>query len=151
MASESIRKVDQSGLKTGQALTIILLILAFVLNSWLLVALVALAQLLGALDSPFGPYRLAYQHIVKPSGLAKPNIINDNPEPHRFAMLVGALFNGTATIALLSGASILGWVLVGIVVVLANLNFWVNFCAGCWMYYQFNRLGVPGFTKAPVQ
>lgn len=150
MTAESIRKVDQTGLKTGQALTIILLILAFVLNSWGLVALVALAQLLGALDSPFGLYRLAYQYIVKPSGLAKPNIISDNPEPHRFAMLVGALFNSVATLALLGDAPVLGWVLVGIVVVLANLNFWVNFCAGCWMYYQFNRLGVPGFTKAPV-
>ena len=151
MASESIRKVDQSGLKTGQALTIILSIVAFVLNSWLLVALVALAQLLGALDNPFGPYRLAYQHIVKPSGLAKPRIVSDNPEPHRFAMLVGALFNSVAAIALLSNATLLGWVLVGVVVVLANLNFWVNFCAGCWMYYQLNRLGVPGFRKAPVQ
>jgi hypothetical protein len=37
------------------------------------------------------------------------------------------------------------------VVVLANLNFWLNFCAGCWMYYQFNRLGVPGFTQSPLQ
>jgi hypothetical protein len=151
MAAESIRKVDQTGLKTGQALTIILLILAFVLNSWGLVALVALAQFLGALDAPFGPYRLAYQHIVKPSGLAKPNIINDNPEPHRFAMLVGALFNSVAAVALLNNAPVLGWALVGIVIVLANLNFWVNFCAGCWMYYQLNRLGVPGFTKAPVR
>lgn len=151
MAAESIRKVDQTGLKTGQALTIIILILAFVLNSWLLVAFVGLAQLLGALDTPFAPYRLVYQRIVKPSGLAKPHIISDNPEPHRFAMLVGALFNSVAAIALLSGASVLGWALVGVVIVLANLNFWVNFCAGCWMYYQLNRLGIPGFTKAPVQ
>ncbi len=151
MTAESIRKVDQTGLKTGQALTIILLIVAFVINAWWLVAFVALAQLLGALDVPFAPYRLAYQYIVKPSGVFKPQPVSDNPEPHRFAMLVGALFNGAAAIALLSGAPVLGWALVGIVIVLANLNFWVNFCAGCWMYYQLNRLGVPGFTKAPVQ
>lgn len=146
MAQATLRKVDQNGLKTGQAATIILLILAFVLNSPLLVAIVALAQLLGALDIPFAPYRLLYQNVVKSSGLVKPHVIADNPEPHRFAMLVGAIFNGAATVALLAGAPVLGWVLVGIVVVLANLNFWLNFCAGCWMYYQFNRLGVPGFT-----
>lgn len=146
MAQATLRKVDQNGLKTGQAATIILLILAFVLNSPLLVAIVALAQLLGALDVPFAPYRLLYQNVVKSSGLVKPHVIADNPEPHRFAMLVGAIFNGAATVALLAGAPVLGWVLVGIVVVLANLNFWLNFCAGCWMYYQFNRLGVPGFT-----
>lgn len=150
MAQEVLRKVDQNGLKTGQAATIILLIPAFVLNSPLLVAVVAVAQLLGALDVPFAPYRLLYQSVVKPSGLVKPKIITDNPEPHRFAMLVGAVFNGAATLALLANAPAVGWVLVGIVVVLANLNFWLNFCAGCWMYYQFNRLGVPGFTRAPV-
>jgi uncharacterized membrane protein HdeD (DUF308 family) len=145
-----VRRVDRTGLKTGQALTIILLLLAFVLNFWPLVAFVALAQFLGALDVPFAPYRLFYQGIVKPSGLAKPYIQQDNPEPHRFALLVGALFNTAASIALIAGVPLVGWALVGIVVVLANLNFWLNFCAGCWMYYQFNRLGVPGFTQAPI-
>ncbi len=148
--SDKLRKVDQTGLKVGQAATIILLILAFVIDSPLLVALVALAQLLGGLDSPAAPYRLFYQRALKPTGVVKPNVINDNPEPHHFAMLVGALFNGLATVALLAGAPILGWVLVGIVVVLANLNFWANFCLGCWMYYQFNRLGVPGFDRTPL-
>ena len=150
MAAEILRKVDHTGLKTGQAATIILLILAFILNSTLLVALVALAQLLGALDVPYAPYRLLYQKVIKPSGVAKPNVIQDNPEPHRFAMLVGAIFNGVATLALLAGAPTLAWVLVAIVVVLANLNYWLNFCAGCWMYYQFHKLGIPGFTQAPL-
>jgi hypothetical protein len=151
MAGDAIRQIDQNGLKTGQAATILLLIAAFVLNAWPLVAFVALAQLLGALDVPFAPYRLFYQHVVKASGRIKPRPERDNPEPHRFAMLVGALFNGAATLALLNDLSLLGWVLVGIVVALANLNFWVNFCLGCWVYYQLNRLGIPGFTKAPVQ
>lgn len=150
MAAEIVRKVDETGLKTGQALTIILLVLAFVLNLWPLVAFVAIAQLLGGLDSPFAPYRLFYKNILKPSGLVKPNVHTDNPEPHQFAMLVGAVFNGVGTLALLAGAPTLGWVLVWIVIALANLNFWFNFCAGCWMYYQFNRLGVPGFTRSPI-
>jgi hypothetical protein len=147
---QAIGKLDQNGLKTGHATTILLLILAFVLDQWLLVALVGLAQLLGALDVPFAPYRLLYQYVIKASGLVKPNPQPDNPEPHRFAMLVGALFNGAATVALLAGAPVVGWVLVAIVVVLANLNFWLNFCLGCWVYYQLNRLGVPGFTREPI-
>lgn len=150
MAALTLRKVDHSGLKTGQAATIILLIVAFVLNSVVLVAFVGIAQLLGAMDVSFAPYRLLYQRVLKPAGLVKPHVISDNPEPHRFAMLVGAIFNGAATLALLADAPALGWVLVAIVVVLANLNFWLNFCAGCWMYYQFNRLGLPGFTQSPV-
>jgi hypothetical protein len=148
--TQTTPRIDQTGLKVGQALTIILLLLGFVLNSWMLVAVVAIAQFLGALDAPFAPYRLIYQNIVKPSSIVKSNVIADNPEPHRFAMLVGAVFNGVATIALLTGATTLAWALVWIVIALANLNFWLNFCVGCWMYYQFNRFGVPGFTRAPL-
>ncbi|MEM9950719.1 MAG: DUF4395 domain-containing protein [Chloroflexota bacterium] len=149
--TQVLPKVDQNGLKTGQALTIILLVLAFVTNSWLIVAFVAIAQLMGGLGLSVAPYRLIYQNIVKPSGIVKPRIEADNPQPHRFAMLVGAVFNGTATIALLLSAPIIGWTLVWIVIALANLNFWLNFCLGCWMYYQFNRLGIPGFTVASIQ
>ncbi len=146
----ALRKVDHSGLKTGQALTILLLLAGFVLNSPLLVGIVALAQFLGAVDSPYAPYRLFYQRVVKPSGLVKPHVINDNPEPHRFAMLIGAAFNAVAVVLLIAGVPLVAWALVWIVIALANLNFWINFCAGCWMYYQLNRLGVPGFTRAPV-
>lgn len=151
MSTETLRKVDQTGLKTGQALTIILLLLGFVLESWLLVAIVAVAQFLGAVAAPFAPYKLVYQNLVKPSGIVKPNIITDNPEPHRFAMLVGAIFNGVATVLLLTGVPVVAWVLVWVVIALANLNFWLNFCLGCWMYYQFHRFGVPGFTVSPVK
>ena len=151
MSSETLRKVDQIGLKTGQALTIILLLVGFVLESWLLVAIVAVAQFLGAVAAPFAPYKLVYQNLVKPSGIVKPNIIHDNPEPHRFALLVGSIFNGVATVLLLAGAPVVAWVLVWVVIALANLNFWLNFCMGCWMYYQFHRFGVPGFTVSPVK
>ena len=151
MAGSTLRKVDHSGLKTGQALTIVLLLLGFVFDSWLLVAFVAIAQLLGAFGVSFAPYRLIYQNIVKPAGLIKPHIVDDNPEPHRFAMFVGAIFNGVATLALLMSAPVIAWVLVWVVIVLANLNFWLNFCLGCWMYYQFHRLGIPGFNQAPIQ
>jgi hypothetical protein len=144
------RRVDQTGLKSGQALTIMLLLVAFVFASWQLVALVALAQFLGAMGLSFAPYRLIYRYIVQPTGLVKPHIIADNPEPHRFALFVGALVNTMAVIALTSGGPLLGWVLVILVIGLANLNLWMNFCLGCWCYYQLNRLGVPGFDRAPL-
>jgi hypothetical protein len=149
-AVSDARVIDQTGLKTGQALTITLLIAGFIFGSPLIVAFVALAQLLGALDAPFAPYRLFYTQVVRRFNLALARPVRDNPEPHRFAMLVGALFNGAATVLLLAGIPVLPWVLVWVVIALANLNFWGNFCAGCWMYYQFNRLGVPGFTRAPL-
>ncbi len=144
------RRVDKTGLKVGQATTIIVLLIAFVLGSPLLVALIAIAQLLGGLNSPFAPYRLLYQKLLKPAGIVKPNIVPDNPEPHQFAMLVGAVFNGVGAALIWLGVPAVGWALVWVVIALANLNFWLNFCAGCWMYYQFHRLGIPGFTQSPV-
>lgn len=151
MAHKSaLKQVDQTGFKVGAALTILLLALAFVLNSWLLVAIVALCQLAGALGLPFAPYRLAYQRIIRPAGLAQPRVIADNPEPHHFAMLLGSIFNGVGA-ALLASGSGAGWIPVFIVLALANLQFWLDFCLGCWMYYQLHRLGVPGFKAAPVE
>ena len=145
-----LRKGDHTGLKTGQAITIVLLIAGYILNSTLLVAVVAVAQLLAAADAPFAPYRLIYQRIVKPSGLVKPHVINDNPEPHRFAQLLGGIFNTIATVLLIAGVPVVPWVLVWLVIALANLNLWLNICVGCLIYYQLNRLGVPGFAHAPI-
>lgn len=142
-------RVDQTGLKVGQALTIILCLAAFIFNLPIIVAFVALAQLFGALDLPFAPYRLFYR-ALQPTGILKPNILTDNPEPHRFAMLVGAMVNGLGFAALTLNAPVVGWALVWVVIALANLNFWLNFCAGCWMYYLLHRAGVPGFIQSPV-
>ncbi len=152
--STSTQVVDHSGLKVGQAATILLLVLAFIVQDTLgtlLVAFVALAQWLSGFDLPFAPYKLLYTKLIKPRGWVKPNPQPDHSAPHRFALIVGALFNTVATLALLSGAPALGWGLVWVVIILANLNFWLNFCLGCWMYYQLNKLGIPGFIYSPVQ
>jgi hypothetical protein len=149
---QDVSMVDQTALKTGQATTILLLLLAFVIgpNAWWLVAAVALAQLAGALALPFAPYRLLYR-ALRAVNLLKPNPQPDHPQPHRFAMAVGTIFNAAGAILLLTGSTVAGWALVWIVIALANLNFWAGFCLGCWMYYQFNRFGVPGFGVSPVE
>jgi len=56
-----------------------------------------------------------------------------------------------ATIAFALTSPIAGWVLTWIVVALAALNLFAGICVGCMMYYWFNRLGVRGFTVAPIE
>ena len=68
-------------------------------------------------------------------------MIPDDPAPHRFAQGVGAAFLAASTLALFVGASVVGWVLAGIVAALALLNVVVGFCAGCFVYYQLARRG----------
>lgn len=148
-ASE-IRIVDRNLIRFSQACTIILLVLGFVTDTWIPIAVAALCQILGATGSALSPYHLLYEQIAKPSGIVKPSPRPDNPQPHHFASFVGGAMDAIGVLLLIAGNPV-GWVFVGIVFVLANLNLWVNFCAGCMMYYQFNRLGVPGFSQQPVR
>ena len=145
------RKVDQSALRVNQAFIIGLLLLAYVLDSVWLAAFVGVVMLLGTAVPSLSLFKRVYQHVLKPAGLVKPQVITDNPEPHRFAQGFGGVVVALAVIALLAGQSVVGWALVGLVIVLAALNLFVGFCAGCFVYYQLNRLGVPGFARSPIR
>jgi len=145
------RKVDQSALKVNQAFIIALLILAFVLNTVWLVVFVAAVMLLGTAVPSLSLFKGFYGRVLKPAGLVRPNVITDNPEPHRFAQGFGGVVLVGAVIALFAGATTLGWALAGLVVMLAALNLFLGFCAGCFVYYQLNRLGVPGFAHSPIR
>jgi hypothetical protein len=135
-------------LKVNQSFIIGLNILAFILNLPWLALIVTLAMAIGtALKVPgFG---FVYKYALKPRGWVKPDVIADNPEPHRFAQGFGAVVMAAGVSALFAGASPLGWGLVWLVIALAALNLFAGFCAGCAVYYWLNRLNVPGFVKAP--
>ncbi len=151
MEETTTRRLDQSALRTNQAFIIVLLLAAFLLDVWWLVAFVSAVMLVGTLFPPAGLFKRIYQHALRPVGLVKPDVIPDNPEPHLFAQGLGGLFTLGATLALLLGVPTVGWVLAWIVIVLAALNLFAGFCAGCFVYYRLNRLGVPGFRAAPVE
>lgn len=145
------RRVDHAAIRTNQVCTFALLLVAFVLNAVWLAAFVALCNLVGALTPHLNPFRQLYQHVLKPRGWVKPNVQADNPEPHRFAQGVGAVFVGLGVSALLAGAPLIGWGFVWLVIGLAAINLFLGFCAGCFMYYQLHRLGVPGFRYSPIE
>lgn len=137
-----IAKVDHTALRFNQASIIVLLILGFVLDQRWLVALVAAVMLVGTWWPGAGLFKLLYARGLKPLGLLKPNLIIDTPQPHLFAQGIGGLFLLASTLALFLGAPVLGWVLAGIVVVLAAVNLFLGFCVGCFMYYQLARRGI---------
>lgn len=149
--NETTRKVDLSALRVNQAFIIILLILAFVLDSWQLVAFVGLVMLIGTALPRLSLFKQIYRRALQPAGFVKPNVIPDNPEPHRFAQGFGGLVLSLAVISLLAGQAIVGWTLVWLVITLAGLNLFLGFCAGCFLYYQLNRLHVPGFEHSPIK
>ena len=145
------RKVDHSALRTNQAFIISLLILAFVLNAWWLVAFVSAVMLVGTVYPQAGLFKAVYFKVLKPARIARPDVKIDNPEPHLFAQGLGGIFTLLSTVALLVGGATVGWALSWLVVALAALNLFAGICVGCIIYYQLNRLGLHGFDKAPIR
>lgn len=145
------RKVDRSALRINQAFIAGLLVLAFVLNSVLLVAFVAAVMLLGTALPQLALFQDIYRGLLRPAGLVRPDVIEDNPEPHRFAQGFGGSVLLLSLLSLLMGQAVLGWALAWLVAGLAALNLFLGFCAGCFVYYQLNRLGVPGFRYSRIR
>lgn len=148
--ADQLRKVDHSTLKVNQAVIIILLVIAFVINVPWIVAAVALFMLIGTAIGRPG-FFFIYTGLLKPLGIVKPNVLADNPEPHRFAQGFGGVVSAASAVILLLGSAVIGWALAWLVVVLAALNVFTGFCAGCAVYYWLNRLNVPGFSRNAPQ
>ena len=137
------QKVDQTALKFNQASIIALTVLGFLLNQPLLVLFVGLVLATGTLFPGAALFKGVYRALFVPRGWLKPNLIADDPAPHRFAQGVGATFLLASSAALLVFRQpVPGWTLAWVVVVLAAVNLFFGFCAGCFVYYQLDRLGV---------
>jgi len=145
---DNLKKIDHSALKVNQLTIITLNLLAFIFGLSGLVALVAAVMLIGTLFGTPG-FGFIYRKLLKPTGWIKPDVLLDNPEPHRFAQGLGGVFMSGAALALFLGASFVGWGLVWLVSGLAALNAFGGFCVGCMVYYWLSRLRVPGFHKSP--
>lgn len=144
----ALQKVDHAALRTNQAFIIGLSGLAFILDLPALALFVASVMLAGSLLKRPG-FGFVYRLALKPLGWIKPDVLDDNPEPHRFAQTFGSIVLFLGTLSLTFSLTGLGWGLVWLVIALAALNLFGGFCVGCAMYYWLNRLHVPGFVKSP--
>jgi hypothetical protein len=146
-----VKKVDTTAIKFNQASIITFTLLAYVLDLPWLVLFVGAVLAVGTIWPGAALFQQAYRQVLKPLGLVKPYVIDDDPAPHRFAQGVGATFLGLSSLALLAlNAISLGWGLAGLVVVLAAINLFFNFCAGCFVYYQLRRLGLIRRSESAV-
>jgi hypothetical protein len=137
--------LDHSILKFNQISIITLTMLGFILNQMFLPLFVAAVLIAGSLNQNFALFKLLYKHVIKPLKLLKPNPVEDIPAPHEFAQLLGGVMLGIGSLLLYFGSILLGWIFAWIVIVLAAANLFFGFCAGCFVYYQLGKLGVPGF------
>jgi hypothetical protein len=146
IAGGRLKMLDHSAMQTSMAIRLGTLGGAFVADhAWpitVVAALMLLGTALGRLD-----FALAYRALRKLK-FVSPELILDNPEPHRFSLGVGAAFLTGASLAFVGALPALGWTLTWIVIALTALNLFGGFCVGCAVYYWFNRLGLPGFSRS---
>ena len=142
----AVQAFDRSVLKVGQVFIMSINIVAFAVGfalqvrfAWILSTLVGLIMLGGLASSDLALFKRFYLGVLKPRGIVKPNVVEEDATPHQFAQGVGGSFLIFATIAFLAGAAEVGWILVWIVIVLAFVNFAFDFCVGCQMYFQLDR------------
>jgi molybdopterin converting factor small subunit len=142
----ALRPVDHAALRTNQVIIIGLSLAAFIANAPWLTGIVGLAMLVGTLLK-VPAFGFVYRRWLR--RWLKPEVLADNPEPHRFAQGFGAVVELTGFALLAAGATLGGWALVWLVIFLAALNLFAGLCVGCMLYYWLARLHVPGFVKTP--
>jgi hypothetical protein len=138
--SRAEQRFDRTAVKVNQAAIILLLAMAFVTTLPWLVAVVAVIMALGTAQPQLALFQRLYHAVLKPAGLLKPDVHVEDAAPHRFAQGMGASVLVVAAVALLAGAELLGWSLALLVAVLAAVNLFFGFCAGCFVYAQLARL-----------
>jgi hypothetical protein len=143
--------IDFSALKFNQAAIIACTVLGFILHQPIVPTFVAGIMLAGSINKKFALFKLTYAYVFKPLGILKPNIIEGSPAPHEFAQFLGGTMLAIGSLFLFCGFTFPGWIFVWIVIVLAAANLFFGFCAGCFVYYQLGKHGVPGFRTHAQQ
>ena len=145
MNEPSTLRIDRNTLRTNQAFIVGFTVLAFVLGDdvgrWIVLG-TGLVLAVGTIYRPLALFKQVHRKILLPGGLLGAAPEFEDPMPHEFAQAVGAVFLLGAAAALFGGATGLGWVLNWIVTALAFINLTVQFCAGCFVYFQLDRVGL---------
>ena len=105
-----------------------------------LVVFVCAVMALGTAVPQAALFQRIYRDVLRPAGVLKPDVREEDPAPHRFAQGLGAAVLLAAGIALFAGAPVVGWGLAFVVIALAAINLFFGFCAGCFVYFQLARL-----------
>jgi hypothetical protein len=141
--SLKIEKIDRTALKFNQSSIVIFTGLAFILNIYWLAAVVGIIMLSDTLIPGTGLFKLFYKYIVRPSKILKPLISEESRTPHQFAQGMGGSFLILSFILLrFLNLPVLGWGISFIVMAFAFINVTLNFCAGCFIYFQLQKMKI---------
>ena len=135
--------IDVRGPRFGAAVTTAVLAVALVVQGTLGTALLAWQVLAFAIATFAGlawsPYGTLFRVLKRRLDLGAPTEVEPEAPP-RFAQLCGLVVAGAGLVAILAGATTLGWALVGVVLALSTLLATTGLCIGCELYLLGARL-----------
>ncbi len=136
-------EIDVRGPRFSAAITMVVLAVAVIVQGAVGTLLLAFQVTMFAIAAIGGlrwsPYGNLFRFLKRRLDLGPPP--ETEPEgPPRFAQLAGLLFAGAGLVAVLLGATTLGWVLAGVVLALSALLALTGICVGCELYLLGQRL-----------
>jgi hypothetical protein len=141
MMDKTIEKIDKTSLKFNQACIVVFTGSAFLLNIYWLVAFIGIVLLMDTIIPGTGLFKLIYKNFLKHLKLLRPNITEESKAPHQFAQGLGGAFLLISFVLLqYLGFILIGWGISFIVIALAFVNLILDFCAGCFIYFQVEKL-----------
>lgn len=127
--------VDVNVPRFNQAAVAILTALGFVLGEpWLVVATFAILAVSWTAGPTVAPLTQLYVRFIRPRLQPDGPTEFEPAAPPRFAQLIGAVFLGVASFALVAGWDTIGWALTLVVTALATLAATTRICVGCILY-----------------
>ncbi len=134
--------IDVRGPRFGAAITTAVLATALILQGTIGTALVAWQVTVFAIATiaglAYSPYGLLFRIVKQRFDLGAPLAV-EHEQPPRFAQACGLAVAGVGLVALLGGATTVGWVAVGIVLALSTLLATTGLCVGCELYLLMAR------------
>jgi hypothetical protein len=124
--------VDERAPRTNQAAVALLTIAALATGAWWLAGLMGVQLAIGLVfGRKFCLPCVFYFEVLQPV-LGEGEI--EDARPPRFANILGAVFLIAASLLHMAGLPTLGWMLIGVVALLATVAVATGFCLGCTMY-----------------
>ena len=123
-------RFDITARRFHQAMLVALLVAGYVLGAGIgrwLVLLVALVMLLGRYWDAFDIFRLLAWKVLEPAGILRPHLAPEDRAGRRAARVLGGLALLAAVALLSSFATLLGWLVVWLLVLMIALDAAVSF------------------------
>jgi hypothetical protein len=108
----------------------------------LLVAVAGVIMLLGRFWWPADVVRQLVWRLLEPAGMLRRDAVIEDHETRRIARGLGGLIWLFAAGALLTGSTIVGWILALPIAVMVSLDAALDFCALCFFVAQLDRRGM---------